>query len=112
MLQAAPRELSPSALARPVAAAAAAAAAAATRLSLTAWPPSPSRPQTGTVAVKIALDWTPNTNSHAGLYIAKAQGLFAAKGLDVTIVSPHTGSEVAAAATAAWDSDPAMHVGC
>ncbi|PSC72392.1 putative WD repeat-containing [Micractinium conductrix] len=45
---------------------------------------------TGTVAVKIALDWTPNTNSHAGLYIAKAQGLFAAKGLDVTIVSPHT----------------------
>ncbi|KAL4444363.1 hypothetical protein ABPG75_012100 [Micractinium tetrahymenae] len=41
------------------------------------------------VAVKIALDWTPNTN-HAGLYIAKEQGLFAKAGLEVTIISPHS----------------------
>jgi ABC-type nitrate/sulfonate/bicarbonate transport system substrate-binding protein len=38
--------------------------------------------------IKIALDWTPNTN-HAGFYVAKAQGFYAEKGLDVSILSPH-----------------------
>ncbi len=42
------------------------------------------------VAVKIALDWTPNTN-HAGFYIAQQQQLFAKAGLEVTIISPHNG---------------------
>ena len=40
--------------------------------------------------VKVALDWTPNTN-HAGFYVAKAQGLYAAAGLDVSFISPHSG---------------------
>ena len=31
---------------------------------------------------------TPNTN-HIGLYVAKAKGLYAAAGLDVTLLSPH-----------------------
>jgi hypothetical protein len=37
--------------------------------------------------VKIALDWTPNTN-HTGLYVARAHGLFNAQGLTVEFVSP------------------------
>lgn len=35
--------------------------------------------------VKVALDWTPNTN-HVGLYIAQAKGYFKDAGLDVTIL--------------------------
>jgi ABC-type nitrate/sulfonate/bicarbonate transport system substrate-binding protein len=35
--------------------------------------------------VTIALDWTPNTN-HIGLYVAQAQGFYAAAGLDVQIL--------------------------
>ncbi|MNI08700.1 putative thiamine biosynthesis protein [compost metagenome] len=43
--------------------------------------------------VKIALDWTPNTN-HTGLYVAKDQGYFEAQGLNVEIVQPGaTGSD-------------------
>ncbi|RUT42944.1 ABC transporter substrate-binding protein [Paenibacillus anaericanus] len=37
--------------------------------------------------VKIALEWTPNTN-HTGLYAAKELGYFAEEGLDVEIVQP------------------------
>jgi len=37
--------------------------------------------------VSVVLDWTPNTN-HSGLYVAQAEGYFAARGLDVTIVEP------------------------
>ena len=37
--------------------------------------------------VKIALDWTPNTN-HTGLYAAKELGYYAEEGLDVQIVQP------------------------
>lgn len=37
--------------------------------------------------VKIALDWTPNTN-HTGLYAAKELGYFAEEGLDVDMVQP------------------------
>lgn len=37
--------------------------------------------------VKIALDWTPNTN-HSGLYIAQRQGLYSQAGLDVQILPP------------------------
>ena len=35
----------------------------------------------------VALDWTPNTN-HAGLFVAQQQGLYAAAGLHVTLLSP------------------------
>ena len=37
--------------------------------------------------VTLVLDWTPNTN-HSGIYLAKANGLYAAAGLDVTIIEP------------------------
>ncbi|WP_218577879.1 ABC transporter substrate-binding protein [Phytohabitans rumicis] len=40
-----------------------------------------------TQKVKVALDWTPNTN-HTGLYVAQAKGFFAQHGLDVEIVQP------------------------
>lgn len=35
--------------------------------------------------VRVALDWTPNTN-HIGIYVAKAKGFYAAAGLDVEIL--------------------------
>ncbi|MEM9105704.1 MAG: ABC transporter substrate-binding protein, partial [Pseudomonadota bacterium] len=38
--------------------------------------------------LKVALDWTPNTN-HVGLYVAQAQGWFEDAGLDVEIL-PYT----------------------
>lgn len=38
-------------------------------------------------AVKVALDWTPNTN-HTGLYAAKELGYYEEEGLDVEIVQP------------------------
>ena len=59
----------------------------------------PNRPKTSSdirklpamaTPIKIALDWTPNTN-HAGFYVAKAQGLYAKAGLDVSFISPHSG---------------------
>ncbi|AIQ10908.1 ABC transporter substrate-binding protein [Paenibacillus durus] len=37
--------------------------------------------------VKVALDWTPNTN-HTGLYVAKELGYYSEEGLDVDIVQP------------------------
>ncbi|MDN5750716.1 MAG: ABC transporter substrate-binding protein [Pseudonocardia sp.] len=37
---------------------------------------------TGPRPIRIALDWTPNTN-HTGLYVAQAEGYFADAGLDV-----------------------------
>lgn len=37
--------------------------------------------------LKVALDWTPNTN-HTGLYTAKDLGYYAEEGLDVEIVQP------------------------
>jgi ABC-type nitrate/sulfonate/bicarbonate transport system substrate-binding protein len=39
-------------------------------------------------SVKIALDWTPNTN-HTGLYVAKELGYFKQAGLQVEIVTPN-----------------------
>lgn len=36
----------------------------------------------GRTPIRIALDWTPNTN-HTGLYVAQAEGYFADAGLDV-----------------------------
>ncbi|MBW4085470.1 ABC transporter substrate-binding protein [Paenibacillus sp. S150] len=38
-------------------------------------------------AIKVALDWTPNTN-HTGLYTAKELGYYEEEGLDVEIVQP------------------------
>ena len=40
----------------------------------------------------LALDWLPNAASHAGFYVAQAQGLYEKHGLDVTIISPHSGA--------------------
>jgi ABC-type nitrate/sulfonate/bicarbonate transport system substrate-binding protein len=37
--------------------------------------------------ITVALDWTPNTN-HAGFFLAQQQGLYAAAGLDVVLLSP------------------------
>ena len=37
--------------------------------------------------VRIALDWTPNTN-HAGIFVADALGYFAAEGLEVEVLEP------------------------
>lgn len=39
--------------------------------------------------VKLALDWTPNTN-HSGFYVAKQKGWYADAGLEVHFISPHT----------------------
>ncbi len=43
------------------------------------------------IALTIALDWVPNTN-HTGVYVAQAQGWYAAEGLDVTILPYAQGS--------------------
>lgn len=40
-----------------------------------------------TRTLKLALDWTPNTN-HAGFYLALHQGLYAAEGIDLQILPP------------------------
>ena len=37
--------------------------------------------------LSVALDWTPNAN-HVGFYVARARGLYAARGLDVTFRLP------------------------
>lgn len=52
--------------------------------------PTPTPPLT---KVRLALDWTPNAD-HAGLYIAKQEGFFAAQGLDVDIYVPNDPSTV------------------
>ncbi|GHD24304.1 ABC transporter substrate-binding protein [Tianweitania populi] len=44
----------------------------------------PARAQTKT-KVRVALDWTPNTN-HIGLYVAREKGFYAQAGLDVEIL--------------------------
>ena len=46
--------------------------------------PSPS-PSPGPATVRLALDWTPNTN-HVGFYVARAKGLFDAVGIDLQIL--------------------------
>ena len=44
--------------------------------------PAPARPTAERTPIRIALDWTPNTN-HTGLYVAQQEGWFAQAGLDV-----------------------------
>jgi ABC-type nitrate/sulfonate/bicarbonate transport system substrate-binding protein len=44
--------------------------------------------------VTVVLDYTPNTN-HAGVYVAKQQGLYAKAGLDVGIVEPDQSGSIA-----------------
>ncbi len=48
---------------------------------------------TQTETVRVGLDWTPNTN-HTGLYVAQAQGLYQAQGLNVEIVQAQEGGTV------------------
>lgn len=38
--------------------------------------------------VRIALDWTPNTN-HIGIYVAKAEGFFKSEGINPIIIQPN-----------------------
>ncbi len=45
------------------------------------------QPKDQSEQVKIALDWTPNTN-HSGIYVAKDQGYYQNAGLDVEIIQP------------------------
>jgi len=45
----------------------------------------PAFAQSAPAKVRIALDWTPNTN-HIGIYVAQAKGFYAAAGLDVQIL--------------------------
>lgn len=40
-------------------------------------------------AVTLVLDWTPNTN-HSGFYLARQNGFYRDRGLDVTIIEPGT----------------------
>ena len=47
-----------------------------------AGPPSDTSDPSGRTVVRLALDWTPNTN-HTGLYVAQQLGWFAEAGLDV-----------------------------
>jgi ABC-type nitrate/sulfonate/bicarbonate transport system substrate-binding protein len=44
--------------------------------------PSPSQEQS---TVRLALDWTPNTN-HVGFYVARSRGLYEAVGIDLEIL--------------------------
>lgn len=39
-------------------------------------------------SIKVALDWTPNSN-HTGFFVAKHKGYYADAGLDVSFISPH-----------------------
>jgi ABC-type nitrate/sulfonate/bicarbonate transport system substrate-binding protein len=47
--------------------------------------PSPSSPARALSPIRLALDWTPNTN-HVGFYVARAKGLFSAVGIDLQIL--------------------------
>jgi NitT/TauT family transport system substrate-binding protein len=42
---------------------------------------------TAILPMKLALDWTPNTN-HTGIYVARANGLYDEAGIDLSIHSP------------------------
>src|SRR5215217_30560 len=46
---------------------------------------APTDQGSGAQKIRIALDWTPNTN-HTGLYVAQQEGWFRAAGLDVQFV--------------------------
>ena len=48
-------------------------------------PAGSAAPTAERTPIRIALDWTPNTN-HTGLYVAQQEGWFAAAGLDVQFV--------------------------
>lgn len=52
--------------------------------------------------VKIALDWTPNTN-HLGLYVAKARGFFKAEKIDPVFIQPAQTTSTQLAATGGAD---------
>jgi ABC-type nitrate/sulfonate/bicarbonate transport system substrate-binding protein len=52
--------------------------------------------------VKVVLDWTPNTN-HTGLYVARDNGFFKKRGLDVEIVQPGEAGADTMVATGAAD---------
>ena len=51
--------------------------------------PSESSPSPATARVRLALDWTPNTN-HSGFYVARANGWYEERFVDLEIL-PYTG---------------------
>jgi ABC-type nitrate/sulfonate/bicarbonate transport system substrate-binding protein len=51
---------------------------------------SPAAPVTEPVTVRLALDWTPNTN-HTGFYVAQAKGWYADAGIDFQVL-PYGGT--------------------
>lgn len=55
--------------------------------------PAPSAPSKELTAVRVGLDWTPNTN-HTGLYVARDQGYYKEQELDVEILGAQEGGTV------------------
>lgn len=51
-----------------------------------AQPAAETSPPDETTNIRIALDWSPNTN-HTGIFVAQAEGYFADAGLDVEIIN-------------------------
>ncbi len=46
---------------------------------------TPATPRPATATVRLALDWTPNTN-HTGFYVAQADGAYADQAIDLTFI--------------------------
>ena len=51
---------------------------------VTASPPS-ATPKPATATVRLALDWTPNTN-HTGFYVSQADGAYADQAIDLQVI--------------------------
>ncbi len=47
--------------------------------------PTPATPKPATATVRLALDWTPNTN-HTGFYVAQADGTYADQAIDLQVI--------------------------
>jgi ABC-type nitrate/sulfonate/bicarbonate transport system substrate-binding protein len=58
--------------------------------SASAQPSTAASPSPETARVRLALDWTPNTN-HTGFYVARANGWYEKAGIDLEIL-PYTGT--------------------
>ncbi len=47
--------------------------------------PPPATPKPATATVRLALDWTPNTN-HTGFYVSQADGAYADQAIDLKVI--------------------------